>query len=194
MRKRQAIRRKDTARIQMGKYKDRYVEIPKWDSYVECLGNGESLMLYGNYAYKGYKYRQFSGIGIVYGIAKGDICDFVRIQFGVHNDSTHYRTICIYKSMARRQILTLKRGQPCQVYGVVIYKKKEYVDDKGETQTRYEEILYAKGLNGWYVPTLKDTRSMERNEHIVNPSAFEESIARENQDILDMFTNNEDLK
>ena len=96
--------------------------------------------------------------------------------------------------MARRQILTLKRGQPCQVYGVAIYRKRKFVDDKGNEITKYEEILFGKGFNGWYVPTLIDLKKMPRNEDIVNASSYEESIAKDNQDILDLFTNDKELK
>ena len=94
----------------------------------------------------------------------------------------------MFENIARRQILTLKRGQPCQVWGVCRYFTTD-ITLNGLKTKGVKLGLYAKGIQGWYVPTMLDIRKMPRNEDIVSPTEKEAKLMGQFKDILDDFMN-----
>lgn len=147
----------------------------------------ESLMLF-SYAYHNKKrYRLFYGIGKVYRVVKGEKQDLIYINFGVFKDNKT-RLVVAYENHARRQIMTLKRGQVCQVYGICRYFTTE-INLNGIKTKGVRLGLYAIALNGWYVPTMLDIRKMPINRDLVEPSEKEQEIQETFEDVLDQFMN-----
>ena len=159
----------------------------KYTPKMECMPN-ESIMFYGTVSEKGRSYRLFYGLGVVYRIVKGEKSDLVYVNFGII-DKHKARIVVIYDNHARRQLLTLKRGQICQIYGLCRYSPYEW---KGMKRIRLG--LYARGIIGWYVPTMYDIKRMDKNEDLVSPSEKEKEFMENYDEILDSFTNGkEDL-
>ena len=147
----------------------------------------ESLMLFSSSTHNKKKYRQFYGIGTVYRVVKGDKQDLIYINFGAF--PTHKtRLVVAYENHARRQIMTLKRGQVCQVYGLCRYYTTD-VEINGVKSKGVRLGLYAKGIQGWYVPTMLDIRKMPINEDLVSPTEQEEKLQETFEDVLDEFLN-----
>ena len=71
--------------------------------------------------------------------------------------------------------MTLKRGQICQVYGICRYYKTD-INVKGKADKGIRLCLIARGILGWYVPTMVDIRKMPVNDDIVAPSEKETEI------------------
>ena len=148
----------------------------------------ETLMLF-SYSWRNRKrYRLFYGVGTVYRVVKGEKQDLIYINFGVFPEN-QTKLVVAYDNIARRQVLTLKKGQPCQVYGLCRYYTTEFETEDGRKLKRVRLGLYAKGINGWYVPTMMDIKKMPTNEDIVDPSEKEEELLENFDDILDSFLN-----
>lgn len=147
----------------------------------------ESLMLFSYSMYNKKRYRPFYGIGIVYRVVKGEKQDLIYINFGLF--PTHKtRLVVAYENHARRQILTLKRGQVCQVYGICRYYQTD-VEVNGVKSKGLRLGLYAKGIQGWYVPTMLDIRKMPINDDLVDPTEKEEELQETFEDVLNDFFN-----
>jgi len=147
----------------------------------------ESLMLFG-YSYRNKKrYRIFYGIGKVYRVVRGDKQDIVYINFGIFKEH-NTRAVIVMDNHPRRQTLTLKRGQVCQVYGMCRYFTTE-IEINGVKTKGVRLGLYALGLNGWYVPTMLDIRKMPTNEDLVRPTENEQKFQETMEDILNEFMN-----
>ena len=147
----------------------------------------ESLMLFSSSLHNNKKYRAFYGIGVVYRVVKGDKQDLIYINFGLF--PTHKtRVVVAYDNHARRQTLTLKRGQVCQVYGMCRYYSTD-VEINGIKSKGVRLGLYAKGIQGWYVPTMLDIRKMPTNEDLVAPTEKEEELGKTFEEVLDDFLN-----
>lgn len=175
-------------KVNLGKWNTKEYLLPDYDSTMQCL-KGESLMLYGWDELREKKYRPFFGIGIVRKIVKGEKGDMVYINFGMSIRHFH-RKVYVYENHARRQILTLKKGQVCMIYGVCLYQTRKRTIN-GERKKVLDVVLFATGMQGWYVPTMVDIRKMPTNDEILNPNEEEfeeEEIAK---DILDQFMEGE---
>ena len=146
---------------------------------------GESLMLFGWQKYHGKKYRPFYGIGVVYRVVKGEKQDLVYVRFGPFN-TTKTRLVVVYHNHARRQILTLKRGQCCQVYGVCRYFTTD-IKLNGKDTKGLKLGLYATAIQGWYVPTMLDIRRLPTNEDIVEPTQNEKQYLENMDELLNEF-------
>ena len=134
----------------------------------------ESLMLFSYSTQKGLRYRLFYGLGVVYRVVKGEKNDIVYINFGIIQEHPR-RLVMVYDNHARRQLMTLKRGQICQVYGICRYYKTD-INVKGKADKGIRLCLIARGILGWYVPTMVDIRKMPVNDDIVAPSEKETEI------------------
>lgn len=159
---------------------------PTLNDHIQSV-YGESLMLFGTSTHKGKHYRIFYGIGEIYRIAKGDKSDLVYVNFGIWKNNRP-RLVILYGNHARRQVLTLKRGQMCQVYGICRYYK-EKVNTKVGERTGIKLGLFAQNILGWYVPTMFDIRKMPTNEDIVDPTENEKIAEEKFDDLLDSFLN-----
>ena len=146
---------------------------------------GESLMLFGWQQYHKKRYRPFYGIGVVYRVVKGEKQDLVYVRFGCFQ-STRTRLIVVWHNHARRQIMTLKRGQCCQVYGVCRYFSTK-VNINGEEKKGLKLGLYAIAIQGWYVPSMIDIRKMPTNEDLVDPTEKEKDLQKTLESVLDEF-------
>ena len=146
----------------------------------------ESLMLFGYCTNNGKKYRLYYGIGRVYRVVKGDKMDMVYINFGLFRGHMT-RVVVVHDNQARRQTLTLKRGQMCQVYGLCRYYQTKVKNKKGEEVSGTRLGLYATAIQGWYVPTMLDIRRLPKNEDIVSPSQNEERFMDNMDDLLNEF-------
>lgn len=162
--------------------------LPSFGGEMEHLQD-ESLMLF-SYSYKKKKrYKLFYGIGIVYRVVKGDKQDLIYINFGFFRTSKP-RLVVAYDNHSRRQTLTLKRGQVCQVYGIARYfNKKQMIN--GVMTNCVQIALYARGLLGWYVPTVMDIKKMPINEDVVDPSEKEKDLQQTFEDVLNEFMTGE---
>ena len=145
----------------------------------------ESIMLFSQGRYNGKNYRLFYGVGTVYRVVKGEHQDLIYINFGIFKTQKP-RLIVAYGNHARRQTLTLKRGQVCQVYGMCKTFMTEFELD-GEKRKGIRMGLYATALNGWYVPTMMDIKKMPVNEDLVDPSESETKVQKQLEDVLNEF-------
>ena len=171
------------------------LNINKEESYIAPTYSGtmehlkdESLMMFSYSLHNKKRYRLFYGIGVVYRVVKGDKQDLIYINFGMFREHKT-RLVVAYENHARRQIMTLKRGQVCQVYGVCRYYTTD-VEVNGIKSKGIRLGLYARGILGWYVPTMLDIRRMPVNEDLVDPSEKEKELQKTFEDVLDDFLNN----
>ena len=149
----------------------------------------ESVVLFSHTKYSDKRYRLFYGIGIVYRVVKGEKCDLIYINFGLLK-TRKPRLVVVFENHARRQIMTLKRGQVAQVYGLArFYEMKKQVDGKEQKSLKFG--LYAKGLQGWYVPKSFDINKLN-NEDLVEPTEKEKDLMNEFEDVLDQFLKGEE--
>ena len=165
--------------------------LPDYQGVMECIDN-ESLMFFGWETFKSRTYRHFFGIGRCYRVVKGENIDYLWVNFGMNRKHTR-RCIRVIDNHSRRQLLTLKRGHVCMVYGVAMF----YIDDKKLDKGVHDLThlpMYAKGVQGWYVPTQLEIKKMVKNGNI-EQELFETNTEKENndeiRDILDMFKGNE---
>lgn len=180
-------------KVNLGKWTNKQFVLPDFDGTMEHL-KGESIMFFGWNELNGRKFRPFFGVGKVYRVVKGDECDLVYVNFGMQGIEREHtpRLVVCYDNHARRQTLTLKRGQHATIFGISRFYTKKITTKSGEQKEITNVSLYATGLQGWYVPTMLDIRKMPKNDDLVNPSEWEESIIHEETDILDMFFKGED--
>ena len=157
---------------------------PTMGSCIDILKD-ESLMLF-SYAWRNKKrYRLFYGIGKVYRVVKGEKQDLIYVNFGAFKENKR-RIVVAYENHARRQVMTLKRGQVCQVYGICRYFTTKIKLNGLETKG-IKLGLYAIAINGWYVPTMFDIRKMPTNDDLVEPTEKEENLMDTFEDVLDQF-------
>ena len=147
--------------------------VPTFSGQMEHLKD-ESLMLFSYSVHNKKRYRLFYGIGVVYRVVKGEKQDLVYINFGLFQEHQR-RLVVVYENHARRQLLTLKRGQVCHVYGVCRYYKTD-VEVNGYKTKGIKLGLYARAIMGWYVPTAFDLKKMPVNEDVVAASEKEEEL------------------
>ena len=179
------IKKKDIAKDFITNEDELYV-VPTSSGGMEHIFN-ESLMLFSYSKYKGKNYRLFYGIGIVYRVVRGDKQDLIYVNFGIFKNRKP-RLVVAYDNHARRQTLTLKRGQICQVYGLCRYYSTD-IKLNGRKGKGIRMGLYAKGILGWYVPTMLDIRKMPVNDDIVEPSEKEKDLEKNFEDVLNEFLN-----
>ena len=177
---------KTRTKEELEKLKAQTMVFPTESGTMEHLRD-ESLMLF-SYAYHNKKrYRLFYGIGKVYRVVKGEKQDLIYINFGVFKEK-RTRLVVAFENHARRQIMTLKRGQVCQVYGVCRYFTTK-INLRGVETKGVRLGLYAIAINGWYVPTMFDIRKMPTNTDLVAPSEKEQELQDMFEDVLDDFLN-----
>ena len=85
------------------------------------------------------------GIGLVDKVVGGDKYDIVYMNFG-----STTRAVVVWEYNARKQIATLSRGKYAMMYGFIRVLK----NDAGKRRA----VLYARALQGWYVPTAYDVK------------------------------------
>jgi len=177
---------KERTREELEKLKAQTMVFPTTSGTMEHLQD-ESLMLF-SYSYHNKKrYRLFYGIGKVYRVVRGERQDLIYMNFGIFKDKKT-RLVVVFDNHARRQIMTLKRGQVCQVYGLCRYFTTT-INLKGIETKGVRLGLYAYAINGWYVPTVLDIRKMPVNADLVAPTEKEEEIQETFEDVLDEFFN-----
>lgn len=131
---------------------------------------GEALFNFGEI--HDTKYSFVFGIGCVLGISHSEKFDVVTINFG-----RRIRKVICDTNHPRRQVYTLKVGQFANVLGV--FKRWKHYD-KENGKWKWEYIMFARALQGWYVPKQFDME--QGNDNIREMS--EEDIC-ETQNILD---------
>ena len=107
---------------------------------------------------------------------KREIDDLVYINFGVFKEHPR-RLVVVHDNHARRQLLTLKRGQICHVYGLCRYFMGKGKKVNGQPTQELKMLLIATGILGWYVPTMVDIKKQGNNNDIVAPTDAENEIA-----------------
>ena len=117
---------------------------------------GELLFIISNRAFKTY---WFYAIGLVLKIQRGELFDVVTARFGFGVTKT--RNIIVSHSRARRQILTLKRGQYAHFAGIA---EVRWIQPEDETKGRYKSWqFFGWALQGWYVPTAFDVKKRDKD-------------------------------
>lgn len=134
-------------RTRLGDKKEEEYVIPDIRNIVRCF-RSETLFIFGVDSKK-TKYRWCLGVGRVCKIKQGENFDLVSINFG----RNYAREIIVQYNHARRQLLTLKKGQLATFYG----KFRIWQNDKGDARS----IFYAIGLQPWYVPKAMDIKQMD---------------------------------
>lgn len=164
----------------LGKWSNRQFDIPYADNIVQSL-SGESIMVFGLTEYMEKSIRPYYAIGVVYKIIKGEKFDVVYCNFGY---GRCIRPVCVFDNHSRRQIMTLKKGQFCQIYGYM--KHYIYKDKKGIDKNRW--IFYARAIQGWYVPRAVDIKRNPNNDIVEMPKDDENNLIN----FLDQFENKDD--
>lgn len=153
---------------------------------------GESLVLFTTNTYRHKRYQAFYGVGIVYRVVRGEKNDLLYVRFGTFQN-VKTRLVVVFHNQARRQLLTLKRGQPCQIYGVSrTFSTK--IKLNGQERIGAKLGLYAMAINGWYVPTTLEIRKMPKNEDLVEPTEKEKNLLEDFDKLLDEFYNGDDIE
>lgn len=106
------------------------------------------------------------GVGRTIKIMKGQEFDMIQMDFG----SGVWKDIIVKSNHARRQIYTLKRNQYAWFYGFMT----TYMEN-GELHTS----LFARALQGWYVPKNMDIKKLDPNEI--------EKLTEENESKIDFI-------
>ena len=134
--------------------KDR-IKTKSYSNYYPIYSIGsENVKIFG--ATRG-KYHQFEGRGQVIKISRGDKMDIVDVKFGMYNK---IRPIVVTNSLARRQILTLKRGQWADFGGEAKMLKFRTKDGK---HTYNQWCFYAYDIQGHYVPKMFDVKKLQED-------------------------------
>lgn len=155
-----------TIRTTLGTKYPKTIAIPNFDCSVEHIANG-NLMLLGSVEYRNELYRQFVGFGRLTMIKHSENYDLVHVKFA-HNEKS--RVIVVSDNMARRQLLTCKKGWFMSVIGYAKVRKSGYVKDK-EYRRELKYMFYAEAIQGWFVPTLVD---IKRNNYALDTTIVEE--------------------
>ena len=121
--------------------------VPDIRNLVRCF-RSETLFIFGIDS-ANTKYRWCLGVGRVCKIQQGENFDLLYLNFG----RKYAREIIVQYNHARRQLLTLKKGQLATFYG----KFKLYKNEQGQTRT----VFYAIGLQAWYVPKAMDIKAID---------------------------------
>ena len=135
------------SKVRLGDKKTEEYVLPDIKNLVRCF-RSETLFIFGIDS-QNTKYRWCLGVGRVCKIKQGENFDIVYINFG----RKYAREIIVQYNHARRQLLTLKVGQLATFYG----KFKIYANEDKEVKT----VLYAIGLQAWYVPKAMDIKKMK---------------------------------
>lgn len=124
----------------------------KFNKEVKSLNNNNILLL------RAGNMTLFWGIGNVFKIERGENFDIVYADFGFAKNP---RAVVITHNQARRQILTLKRGQFALFWGQAkTFKKPSKF--KGVANPTYREwALFGYVVSGFYVPKAFDVKKME---------------------------------
>lgn len=130
----------------LGNKNEEYMS-PDIRNLVRCF-RSETLFIFGVDS-KNTNYRWCLGVGRVCKIKQGESFDILYLNFG----RKYAREILVQYNHARRQLLTLKVGQLATFYG----KFKFYNDEQGRKHT----VLYAIGLQAWYVPKAMDIKQID---------------------------------
>lgn len=133
--------------VKLGNKKTEEYVAPDIRNLVRCF-TSETLFIFG-INNDNTKYRWCLGVGRVCKIKQGENFDLVYINFG----RKYAREIIVQYNHARRQLLTLKRGQLATFYG----KFSFWANEQGETRS----VFYAIGLQPWYVPKAMDIKQMD---------------------------------
>lgn len=135
------------SKIRLGDKKQEEYITPDISNLVRCF-RSETLFIFGIDS-ANTKYRWCLGVGRVAKIKQGDNFDLLYLNFG----RKYAREIIVQYNHARRQLLTLKKGQLATFYG----KYKIYKKEDGKLQS----VLYAIGLQAWYVPKAMDIKQID---------------------------------
>ena len=122
---------------------------------------GESLEFIGGH-HNG-RATHFKGMFLPIIIEHGEEFDILRGKFGL---TQVQRDIIVRHNHARRQLLTVKIGQWCEVFGEARLYRKEVTLPDGKVQHPLYWGLFAMAINGWYVPRMFDVK--KREEEIAN--------------------------
>lgn len=100
--------------------------------------------------------KQFWAHGKVYKIERGENFDLVNVKCGFN---ARVREIIVTDNHARRQILTLKRGQ----YGTFYGQCRIYIVELENGKKVPKWHFFAYDIMGSYVPTMFDVKKREKN-------------------------------
>ena len=97
------------------------------------------------------------GVGIVKKIEKGETFDILYMDFG----NRRLKRVIAGTNHSRRQIYTTKLNQYAWVYG---YKKTYRKKGSTKKQKLLESVIFAKAIQGWYVPKQFDIKKVDPND------------------------------
>lgn len=131
--------------------------VNKYNIPVYCK-YGEDLEFLGGHD-KG-RATMFKGMLLPFSIEHGENFDILEGKFGL---SGRRRQIIVSHNQARRQLLTVKIGQYCEVFGEARLYRKEVTKPDGKVVHPTFWGLYAMAINGWYVPRMFDVKKREED-------------------------------
>ena len=142
------------------------------ESMFATCRKGESIIYFGRLS-KNNTMQVCFGFGQVIDIQIGNNFDLITMNFGLH----YNRQIIVKWNDARKQILTLKKGEYAQFFG---FRKDYYrTKKKDEKFQRADVYFFAKQLQGWYVPKTMNRKSYDPKEV--------EKLTQENESKIDFI-------
>ena len=127
------------------------------ESMFTMCRKGESIIYFGRIA-KNQTMQVCFGIGEVIDIQIGNKFDLITMNFGLH----YNRQVFVKWNDARKQILTLKKGEYATFFG---FRKDYYRPKKKDEKYQKAEVyFFAKQLQGWYVPKAMNRKSYDPKE------------------------------
>ena len=128
--------------------------------YLHDISNFVSFKLHQSLFYFGADTDKKSGVivlgvGLVKRIEKGKDFDIVYVDFG----NRKLKQVIAGNNHTRRQVYTLKYGQYAWVYGL---KRTYYIKGTKKTDKQFKTCIFAKALQGWFVPKQFDIKNMDQ--------------------------------
>lgn len=141
------------------------------NTFMLCPFKGDSIMWFGSM--NEHNFVKIFGIGRVDRIVKKEKYDLVYMDFG---GKTRVRPVIVWEYNAKKQILTLKRNTFATIYGFA-----KYIPLKMKGKDTRVIVIYARALQGWYVPTMFD---IKKNH---NDFKYDDDNDTEFEELLDDF-------
>lgn len=129
----------------------------------------ENIIICSKVEMKGKTIKQFYSVSACCLIKHYETYDLLYCKFGCFGKT---KCVVVADNIARRQLLTVKKGGFFFLYAIMV--AKPYTDKEGKKRIVWR--YYALAIQGWLTPNLLDVKKMPKNEDITEGKKESESL------------------